>query len=145
MVTLTFHIPGRPVPKGRPRFTRSGRAYTPRRTREYERKIADHALVARNTQRQWPTDARYHVLVTAHVLTERSHGDVDNYAKAALDGCNGVLWLDDRQVVSCVSRREVGGRGREGLTIDVAIDALGTAPCDCEQEACVECAAREAT
>lgn len=142
-MTLTVHIPGRPVPKGRPRFTRSGRAYTPKRTREYQRKVADHALVSRNAERTWPTDARYHVRVTAHVLTERSPGDVDNYAKAALDGCNGVLWLDDRQVVSCHAERVVGGKGNEGLTIKVQLDALGTAPCDCGQEACVECACAE--
>lgn len=25
-------------------------------------------------------------------------GDVDNYAKSILDGCNGVIWADDEQV-----------------------------------------------
>ena len=25
-------------------------------------------------------------------------GDVDNYAKSALDALNGIVWLDDRQV-----------------------------------------------
>ena len=26
-------------------------------------------------------------------------GDVDNYLKSALDGCNKVVWVDDRQVI----------------------------------------------
>lgn len=33
-------IPGRPVPKGRPRTGKGGRIYTPKRTREYEAKVA---------------------------------------------------------------------------------------------------------
>lgn len=33
---ISFTIEGVPVPKGRPRFTRSGHTYTPDTTRKYE-------------------------------------------------------------------------------------------------------------
>ncbi|AMB93271.1 RusA family crossover junction endodeoxyribonuclease [Aerococcus sanguinicola] len=39
---LRVIIPGECVPKGRPRFTRTGRTYTPKKTREYEEKLKRH-------------------------------------------------------------------------------------------------------
>lgn len=35
-------------------------------------------------------------------------GDVDNYAKSILDGCNGLIWVDDRQVVELHVYRHIG-------------------------------------
>lgn len=32
-------------------------------------------------------------------VTSRQFGDADNLAKAILDACNGILWIDDAQVV----------------------------------------------
>lgn len=47
-------------------------------------------------------------------------GDVDNYAKAALDGMNGVVWEDDRQVVQLGATKRWAFDGEEeGLTIEV--------------------------
>lgn len=37
---LTIVIDGVPVPKGRPRFTKAGVAYTPAKTRAYEKQAA---------------------------------------------------------------------------------------------------------
>lgn len=33
-------------------------------------------------------------------------GDADNYMKAILDSCNGVLFEDDDQIVKCSGRKE---------------------------------------
>mgnify|MGYP002624603208 CR=1 FL=1 len=33
-------------------------------------------------------------------ITSRRYGDADNHAKAILDACNGIIFLDDAQVVS---------------------------------------------
>lgn len=35
-----FQVPGEPVGKGRPRFTRQGRAYTPAKTAKYENLVS---------------------------------------------------------------------------------------------------------
>lgn len=37
---LVFQVPGEPVGKGRPRFTRQGRAYTPAKTAKYENLVS---------------------------------------------------------------------------------------------------------
>lgn len=94
---ISFTVPGPPVPKGRPRVTRSGHAYTPARTAEYERLVALVATAARQREKAWPLDAKYAVEIIAYRAACR--GDADNIAKGALDGCNGVLWKDDGQVM----------------------------------------------
>lgn len=46
MRAVVVNIPGQPVPKGRPRFTRGGFAYTPDKTRKYEKLVAGLAKTA---------------------------------------------------------------------------------------------------
>lgn len=87
-------VPGRPVPKGRPRFnTRTGRAFTPKRTREWERTVKVYAM----TQLHGRIDGEVSVDVLI-VHPDKRHGDVDNYVKAVLDACQGVLFGDDKCV-----------------------------------------------
>ena len=43
MIVLTFTIKGPGVPKGRPRFTRQGRAYTPKATEDFEKWVRANA------------------------------------------------------------------------------------------------------
>ena len=43
---LNFVVPGKPVPKGRPRLGK-GHVYTPKKTKDYEKKVAMVALQAR--------------------------------------------------------------------------------------------------
>ena len=38
---MTFTIEGQPQGKGRPRFTKSGHAFTPQATKDYENLIAE--------------------------------------------------------------------------------------------------------
>ena len=38
-MTIKFTVPGVPVGKGRPRFTRGGHAYTPEKTAAFEEKV----------------------------------------------------------------------------------------------------------
>lgn len=99
---LAFSIAGRPVPKGRPRFDpRTRRAFTPRTTRDYEKRVGESASLALALTRQratWPKGARYLVTIIASYPDGRAWADADNIAKAILDGCNRILWDDDRQV-----------------------------------------------
>ncbi len=37
--------------------------------------------------------------VLARVYRPQKRGDIDNVAKCLLDACNGLLWLDDSQIV----------------------------------------------
>ena len=94
----TFTVPGKPQPKQRARVTRSGGAFTPKETRNYERAIAIVGMNAR--PKSWPLDARYDVGLALY-FPDRRRRDGDNVVKSVLDGLNGVLWDDDSQVTSC--------------------------------------------
>lgn len=89
----TLAIELRAVTKGRPQFER-GRAHTPKRTREFEEQVA----WAARTVPPIPRDARLSVelsLFSKRKLT----GDLDNYAKAILDGLQkGGLFENDGQI-----------------------------------------------
>jgi Holliday junction resolvase RusA-like endonuclease len=95
---LRFHIPGRAVPKGRPRMTRTGGVYTPKTTVDYEKVVAEawnqtYGMLSLNGK----------LRVTINVHTDRhAKQDVDNLAKSILDGMQraGAFIDGDHQVYS---------------------------------------------
>lgn len=89
---IQFFIPGKPVPKGRPRFGH-GRAYTPQRTLDWENVVAWTARVACKE----PLEGKLFVTLGFHGAN--GNADVDNLAKAVLDGLQGICFANDRQVV----------------------------------------------
>ena len=98
MIRLT--VPGRPVPKGRPRIQIRGRgrslraqAYTPPETREYEERVRAHALAAGIRPLDGP------VALEADLWLYGRRGDGDNYWKSLADALNGLAYHDDRQIV----------------------------------------------
>lgn len=95
--SIVVFVPGDPQPKQRARVA-GGHAYTPRRTSDYEQRIAAHALQARQEWQRgreaWPLTGTYYAVRVAFardVLT----GDSDNVVKAVMDGLRGVLFDDD--------------------------------------------------
>lgn len=109
-------IPGRPVPKGRPRLGVRGRKayiYTPPETKEYEKLVG---WVAKCTGCR-PTEGP--VAVMLDVFARRKM-DVDNIAKSVLDGLNGVAYLDDVQVVELLVRKyRVKNKADERVEIEI--------------------------
>jgi Holliday junction resolvase RusA-like endonuclease len=95
---LRFEVPGRAVPKGRPRMTRTGGVYTPKTTVDYEKLVAaawntKYGMLALNGR----------LRVTINVYTDRhAKQDVDNLAKSILDGMQraGAFAQGDEQVYS---------------------------------------------
>lgn len=84
-------IEGKPQPKGRPRFSKSGHAYTPTATRQWEGYLRDlYALHFRE-----PLEGNLEVDLTFYTT---SRADLDNLAKAVLDAGNGIIFKDDIQV-----------------------------------------------
>lgn len=96
MTSASFVVPGAPVPKERPRFFR-GHAFTPPRTRQYEKLVRERAVLA--GLQKW--DGQVHISMFFY-LPDARRRDGGNMAKAIEDALNGVAYGDDSQIVSCV-------------------------------------------
>lgn len=113
---FSISIPINPVPKARPRFTKAGHAYTPQKTADYEKAIADYweqSTKGFSYDREQPlvvnlgfglpipkSTPKYkrHMMQNGTIKPTKKV-DVDNLAKAVMDALNGVAWGDDSQVV----------------------------------------------
>lgn len=94
--SVRFHAFGPPRPKERPRFGAGGRVYTPERTMQYERAVAQQGALWCGPA--WSRHGTYRVTLR-FVFEREPRCDVDNCAKAVLDALNGIAWDDDKQVV----------------------------------------------
>ena len=113
MAKIKFMVPGDPHGKGRPCFVKkTGRAYTPKGTREYEGDIRRSYYLAGHGK----LDCYVGVRVRAFFRIPKSWSkrkkqmamdgdirpgkpDVDNILKAVLDALNGIAYKDDQAVV----------------------------------------------
>lgn len=113
---IEFVVPGRPVPKGRPRLGVRGRkayVYTPPKTREYERLVGWAAKSAGCRPVEGP------VSVTLSVYA-KGRLDADNIAKSILDSLNGVAYEDDDQVVELhIWKYRVKNAAEERVEIEI--------------------------
>lgn len=108
-MTATIYVPGRPVPKARPRVTRWS-TYTPITTVEYEQRIFDAWSAAGSPK--FPADTPLSIFVEARFPIPKGtsrrraalidgtwhtnhRGDVDNIIKAVQDALNGHAYPDD--------------------------------------------------
>ena len=80
--------------KQRPRVTRRG-TFMPKAYVSWKQRFRDELLAAYG--RPEVLESELVVAITAS-FKHKARGDVDNYAGAVLDACNGLLYKDDRQV-----------------------------------------------
>ena len=117
MITV-FTIQGKSIPKARPRATMiSGKAimYTPTQTKQFERYVksvaAQHApreplIGALEVQldfflprpKSLPIKIKYHT----------KKPDIDNLAKSVLDAMEGIIYVNDAQVISLLVTKDYG-------------------------------------
>ena len=127
MITIT--IPGTPVGKGRPRFARRGafvKTYSPEKTQNYEALVKMAAgeamegiepLQGAVKIELWfyftPPASWSNKKALAALAGDIHHTktpDCDNLIKSVLDACNGIVWLDDKQVVQATVSKRYGIR-----------------------------------
>ena len=128
---VLFTVFGNPVGKQRPRFSK-GRIYTPKKTVDYEKLIADEARKAMGSLKPLKTPILICIninhAVPASYSKKRFEGclnglerpnkpDLDNCAKAYLDAMNGIVYDDDVQVVRLVATKRYNTVG----FVDVSI------------------------
>jgi len=109
---------GQPVPKARPRLSRSGIAFTPKKTKDYEKMISSVIKSLYPEQTQSITGA-VHVQLRIvfnrpkYMMTKKyqdglvlhtKRPDIDNVIKAVLDALNSVLH-DDAQVAKITATK----------------------------------------
>jgi crossover junction endodeoxyribonuclease RusA len=100
---VVLELPGRPVAKERPRFNKkTGRVFTPKRTRDFEGLIQLAAL----SQRVAPLEGDLEMEVCLY-LPDKRRRDLDNLLKTLMDGGNGCLYHDDSQVTRIVVEKHV--------------------------------------
>lgn len=123
MLIVNFEVPGDPVPKGRPRFARRGhfvQTYTDSKTIEYETRVATKArqaigaseplkgplklfLYVRYTVPSSYTKKRKESCLNGSEYPKRI--DIDNVYKSITDAMNGIVYLDDSQIVEAHIRK----------------------------------------
>ena len=113
MSTVTVTILGKPIGKGRPRFSTAGgfaRSYTPAKTVEYENlvRMEWEKTGAKKLEGAISATIICHFPIPKSVSKKRralmdgrfytSKPDCDNIAKIILDALNGIAYDDDSQV-----------------------------------------------
>ncbi len=116
---VCFTVPGVPVGKGRPKFARRGnhvQVRTPEKTANYEglvKLVASQAMAGANLLKRpvalhltlnMPIPASWSKkrqdLALRGLIGATVKPDVDNVMKALADAMNGIVYADDKQIVS---------------------------------------------
>lgn len=130
MASISFDVFGKVRGKGRPRFTRGGRPYTPKTTRDYEVDIRE-AFENASGRPQEPFSGPIAVCIMTYRQLPKStpksvirepdthKPDADNVAKVVLDALNGLAWLDDSQVTRLTVVKLDRMRGPERLSVSI--------------------------
>lgn len=118
-----------PVPKGRPKFTRSGHCYTPAKTKDFEKKVQ---LISKSAMKgkTKSTKALYAVVNFYLQMPKRpkskypiTRPDGDNLTKAIYDALNQIVWEDDSQIVSWMGSKRYAQPGTKPR-IEISIHEL---------------------
>lgn len=136
-MTIEFTVPGVPVAKARARVTKTGHAYTPAKTKDYEVLVAMSCKTAMAEKRQVTLTGPVRLSVTAYMpiprslpvkrqaaMQGRSHvfrPDASNVLKSIEDGINGIAYADDKQIAELYARKVYG---REPAVL-VRVEELG--------------------
>ncbi len=102
---LNFEIPIDPVPKARPRLGRGGHVFTPKKTKDFEKKVR---AVIGNKYTIPPLIGPVSMTLIFRMKQAKTNKktyptqrpDLDNLAKAVTDAVNGMRYEDDCQIIN---------------------------------------------
>ena len=125
---MQFVVDGTAVPKQRPRVTRGGQAYTPKKTRDYEERVRKAFLssyrgfmpafegdvpvracieIVQQIPKSWSNSKTLRA-ERGEIAPVSRNGDLDNIAKSILDALNGYVYKDDAQVTTLMITKRYG-------------------------------------
>lgn len=140
VVKIYIEVPGEPVAKGRPRFMRNGHTYTPEKTTRWEHlAILAASLDHDGPPLPWPLKVRLTAFfqtpaswplwrkqeAEAGNVVHTSKPDADNLAKIVGDALNGVVWIDDAQIVDMSVRKYYSNAPRVEICVDRVLSLTG--------------------
>lgn len=106
MNVITFDL--KPIAKERPRLPKNGGpSFTPQRTKRFQADVGAVWVSSGGLLTPGDVEVGIHLRrndfdVTVSSISNLTHsslrGDIDNYAKAILDGLNGIAFEDDKLV-----------------------------------------------
>lgn len=133
---VVFYVPGRPVPKARPRVTKKGYAYTPRKTMAFEQSVVLAYRKSKAGGKQFPEGVPLLMELTFTFSPPKSWSkarredvirrgmcptcrpDLDNLMKGVADALNGVAYKDDGQIAGAVIRKQYGRKDSTRVIIE---------------------------
>lgn len=110
MREVAFTIPGDPIAKARPRVTRGGHTYTPKRTADAEEVVRQIARSLNMEPFAVPVGMEVHFFCKTKRRT-----DGDNLLKMVQDACNEIVYTDDYLIEEwkvCLHRSPAGEEPR---------------------------------
>lgn len=128
LYTETHKYTGHIKAKERPRMTKTGRVYTAKETRQFEASVAAWARKLKVPKLRYPIAVTLRMYENSPLpltvelsrvgLTYNEQGDIDNLAKAILDGMNRIMYKDDKQIAKLsLERAFTSGRGGFEVTL----------------------------
>lgn len=133
MSAVHLVVPGEPCAKQRPRFTRAGHTYTPKKTLNAEAVIRERfaaeypgfvpmsgpvhmtVLAYFGIPASWSGKRKVEALAGRTLPTKRP--DADNIYKLAADGLNALAYGDDAQIVSATVQKAYSDRPRLEIVV----------------------------
>ncbi len=132
---VEFMIPGEPVSQGRPRFSNYGgftKTYDPAKSRQGKQNVRVFAQQAvESHQLETPLEGPVMMMVQFGIAMPKSQArkrtprprvwrtkkpDLDNYVKLVKDGCSGIIYLDDNQIVRLTAEKIQCAQGEAPFT-----------------------------
>ena len=128
MPIYQYIIKGDPVACPRPRFTRQGRLYYPKKYNQYKKAATAGLLYQYNIQNheriEEPCEIEILIITPRPKSLKKNKGelvpkatkpDLDNYVKSVLDAITGAgIWKDDNLVCSIKAAKYYGAAGFAG-------------------------------
>lgn len=133
--TISFVVPGKPMGKQRPRFSRTStgvRTYTPRKTQEYEDLVrisyrqvskqklegAISATIYGYFEHPKSVSKKQREQMLKGEISYIKKIDSDNLAKSILDALNRVAYDDDSQVCLLIVQKLYGEKARVEVVLE---------------------------
>lgn len=135
----SWFLPGKPVPKGRPRLIVDRKKLlmaikarslemalsafvvrTPQRTLDYENQVREASLKVMTATGLTVIEDKELYVETTFYTKMPSRADIDNLVKAVLDGMNTYIYKDDKQVSHIMAHKKFGRNfSIEGVLVTV--------------------------